>query len=321
MARKLLWKDLPALPRFQKQKLFLDNTLRLTYNPGLFSSSLLSILTSSSGFCTVIEPVDSTHYPFLIGQVVHKPEGQTARIAFLAPGDQDHQGFTNLLAYLTSRVGEQGALQILAEVDLNSLGESILSRAGFRPYAEQQIWKLPRRFIYGSGKKAWIPITRSESDQVASTYQRFVPLQVQRVEAPPEEDTLQGMISWNAGKIAGIALISFGPSGILVDLVLDPDLVELDDYLGALFFHLPYRNSRDIFFRIRSYQQEIAAVLESAGAIAGPEQYAVVKRLAVHYNAKQTFRVQGFENQPDITTPISNTKVKNLSYVKPKNNR
>ena len=311
MARALAWRDLPALPRFQKQKMFLDNALRLTYNPGLFSSSLLSILTSSSGFCTAIESIESNRYPFLIGQVVHAPQDQTARVAILAPGDQDHEGFTNLLANLISRVGEQGALQILAEVDKNSLEESILSRAGFRPYAEQQIWKLPRKKFYGSGKKTWIPITRSEADQVISTYQRFVPPQVQRVEAPPPLNTLQGLVCWKAGKIAGIALTSFGPKGILVDLIIEPNLDDLDDYLSALFFYLPYRNSRDIFLRIRSYQQRIATVLEGAGAIAGPEQNAVVKRLAVHYNAKQTFRVQGFENQPDITTPISNTKVKN----------
>ncbi len=311
MARKLLWKDLPILHRFQKHKLFLDNALRLTYNPGLFSSSLLSVLTSSSGFCTIIEPVDSHQLPYLIGQVVHAPDQPTARLAFLAPGDKEHRGFTDLLAFLTCRVGEQGALQILAEVDMNTPGETILSRAGFRPYAEQQIWKLPRRLFYGSGKKAWVPISRTDSDRIASAYQRFVPLQVQRVEAPLAGAALQGMISWNSGKIAGIALTSFGPNGILVDLVLDPDLEMLDDYLGALFFHLPYRNSRDIFFRIRSYQAEIATVLERSGAVAGPKQYAVVKKLAVHYNAKQTFRVQGFENQPDITTPISNTKVKN----------
>lgn len=311
MARALAWRDLPTLPRFQKQKLFLDNALRLTYNPGLFSSSLLSILTSSSGFCTVIEPIESSPYPFLIGQVVHAPEDQTARVALLAPGDQDYQGFTNLLEYLISTVGEQGALQILAEVDRNSLEESILSRAGFRPYADQQIWKLPRKFFYGTEKKAWVPITRSDVDQVISTYQRFVPPQVQWVEDPPPLNTLQGLICWKVGKIAGIALTSFGPRGILVDLVIEPNLDELDDYLGALFFHLTYRNTRDIFLRIRSYQQRIAAVLERTGAVAGPEQNAVVKRLAVHYNAKQTFRVQGFKNQPDITTPISNTKVKN----------
>jgi hypothetical protein len=311
MARALTWRDLPALPRFHKQKMFLDNALRLTYNPGLFSSSLLSIITPSSGFCTVVEPIESSQHPFLIGQVVHTPEDQTARLSLLAPGDQDHRGFLNLLAFMSSRIVEQGALQILAEVGKSSLEETILSQAGFRPYAEQQIWKLPRRFFYGTGKKAWIPITRADAEQVLSTFQRVVPLQVQRVEAPPDAKAIQGLLSWKEGRIVGIALLSFGPTGILVDLVIEPDLDELDDYLGALFFHLPYRNSRDIFLRIRSYQQPIASVLERAGAVVGPEQNAVVKRLAVHYNAKQTFRVQGFENQPDITTPISNTKVKN----------
>jgi len=85
----------------------------------------------------------------------------------------------------------------------------------------------------------------------------------------------------------------------------------IDEYLSALLFHLPYRDTRDVYIRVRSYQQQLASALERVNAEAGPIQKAVVKRLTVHYNAKQTFRVQGFENQPDITTPISNSEIKN----------
>jgi len=311
MARKLSWQDLSAIPRFQKSKIFLDNTLRLTFNPGLFSSSLLSILSSSSGFCTAVEKIDSGQPSILAGQIYYLSDSPSARLSWLAPGGQDHHGFSAVLAELAAMAGESGALQILAEVDQNSLEEGLLFRSGFRPYAEQQIWKLPRRSTYGTGKKAWIPITLGDLDQVQSHYQRIVPAQVQRVEIPPSKNTIRGLLCWKEGIIVGVALTAFGPRGILVDLILEPDLDELDDYLGALFFHMPYRNSRNIFLRIRSYQRRIVSVLERAEAIPGSVQNAVVKRLALHYNAKQTFRVQGFEKQPDITTPISNTKVEN----------
>ena len=309
MARALEWKDLAALHRFQNQRMFLDNVLRLTYNPGLFSSSLLSILTETSGFCTAVEPLDSDRYPYLVGQLFHVNQDQSARIALLAPGDLDHPGYSAILDQLVARAGEGGALQILGEVDQNSLADTIITRAGFRPYAEQQIWKMPRKLISRTGKKTWVPLPRADTNQVDLFCQRYVPPPVQRVETMAALATPQGLVCWNEGSIVGVALTSFGPRGVLIDLVLHPDLSDLHDYLNALFLHLPYRTSLDIYLRVRSYQQRIASALEIAGANPGPEQKAVVKRLALHYNAKQTFRVQGFENQPDITTPISNTKV------------
>jgi len=311
MARPLFWKDLAALPRLRNHKMYLDNELRLIYNPGLFSSSLLSILTISSGFCTAVEPIDSDQFPFLVGQIFRTTDDHSARLSYLAPGGQDHPGFSAVLAQLTTMAGEGGALQILAEVDQNSLEESLLVRAGFRPYAEQQIWKLPRKFFNRTSKKRWIPIALSDADQVISIYQRLVPSQIQRVEIPPSRNTIQGLMCSKEGKIVGVALTRFGPRGLIVDLAIEPDLNELDDYLGELFFHMLYRNSGDVYLRIRSYQQKVASILERAEASPGREQKAVVKRLSVHYNAKQTFRVQGFENQPDITTPISNTKIEN----------
>jgi hypothetical protein len=119
------------------------------------------------------------------------------------------------------------------------------------------------------------------------------------------------MLSWQEGRVVGIALTQFGPRGILLDLLLDPSLDSLDEYLSALVFHLPYTNTREIYLRIRDYQGMVASALERLGALPGDHQRVMVKRLAVHYNAQQSFIVQGFEKQPDITTPISRTEIKN----------
>jgi hypothetical protein len=260
MARSIAWKDLYTLLRYQKQQLYLDNTLRLVYNPGLFSSALLSIAAPSSGFFTAVHPLDSEPYPLLIGQIFHSPASLSARLVFLA---------------------------------------------------EQQIWKFPRGFALCTGKKSWFQITGGDNDQIISLYQRIVPGAVQRVEPPPTFPKIKGMICWHEGRVVGFAETRFGPNGILVDIILEPELSDIDEYLAALFSNLPYRNTRDVFLRIRSYQERIASALERAGADPGLEQRAVVKRLAVHYNAKQTFNYQAFEKQPDITTPISNTEIKN----------
>jgi hypothetical protein len=107
----------------------------------------------------------------------------------------------------------------------------------------------------------------------------------------------------------GLACTRFGPRGMLVDFYLEPEMKEIDDFLRQFISNLPYHHTRDLFIRVRSYQERLASALERLDALPGPQQAAVVKKLAVHYNAKQTFRVHGFENQPDITTPISNTKI------------
>jgi len=69
MARKIVWKDLAVLTRFKNQITVLDNSFQYVYNPGLFSSSLLSLLSPASGFFTVLELPDSKTAPFVVGQI------------------------------------------------------------------------------------------------------------------------------------------------------------------------------------------------------------------------------------------------------------
>jgi len=312
MARKIVWKDLAALTRFKNQKLVLDNSFQYVYNPGLFSSSLLSLISPASGFCTAVEPIESEANSVLVGQLFHPSGSSSSRVVFLAANDiSPHPAFGRVLSQLAHSVGERGALQIKAEVSENSPEEEILHQAGFRTYAEQQIWKLPRRVVFGTGKKAWVPVTNDNTALAEAFYKRTLPGQILRVEPPLISPDMQGLISWKEGKIVGFAAAQFGPRGILVDLLIAPEMNLIDEYLSALLFHLPYRDTRDVYLRVRSYQQQLASALERVNAEDGPKQKAVVKRLTVYYNAKQTFRVQGFDKQPDITTPISNSEIKN----------
>ena len=312
MARKIIWKDLAALARFKNQKLVLDNSFQYVYNPGLFSSSLLSLISSASGFFTAVELTDSEDPSIFVGQLFQPVNSFSARLVFLAPNDfNNHPAYGRVLSQLANTAGERGAMQIRAEVSDNSPEEELLYQAGFRSYAEQQIWKLPRRMVFGTGKKAWVPVTKDTIATAEAFYQRILHGQIQRVEPPPVSSDIQGLISWKDGKVVGFSAAQFGPRGILVDLLMAPEIDPIDEYLSALLFHLPYRDTRDVYLRVRSYQQQLSSALERANAEAGPKQKAVVKRLTVHYNAKQTFRVQGFENQPDITTPISNSEIKN----------
>jgi hypothetical protein len=140
MARKLAWKDLTILHRVQDRKLVLDNSLRLVHNPGLYSSSFLSLLFPRSEFYAAVEPLSDPDCPLLFGELTLSRKDLSAKIAFLAPGEKGRErNFNSLMSHLAGRAADCGAIQILAEVPLDSQGEIILSRCGFRTYAEQQI--------------------------------------------------------------------------------------------------------------------------------------------------------------------------------------
>ena len=312
MARKLAWQDLIVLHRYQNQRMVLDNSLRLVFSPGLFSSSLLSIALPASEFYTAADPLEGNDFPLIIGQIMLTKNHHTARIALLAPGELGvGPDYSNLINHLAQAACERGALQMLGEVGVDSPEEEILERSGFRPYTEQQIWKMPHQATNDSGGKSWIQGIKTDNGPVQAFYQRVVPAQIQRLEPSPVFPTSRGMVSWQEGRVVGIALTQFGPKGILLDLMLEPSLESLDEYLSALLFHLPYTRSREVYLRVRDYQGGITSALERLGALPGDHQRVMVKRLAVHYNAQQAFLVQSFDKQPDVTTPISSTKIKN----------
>ena len=310
MTRKIGWQDLTLLRRYQNQRMVLDNSLRFVFNPGLFPSSLLSIVLPASEYYTGVDLLESDFYPLLIGQIMISKDNQTARATFLAPGELGTgPDYSELISLLSKAARERGVLQIVGEVGVGSPEEEILNRSGFRSYTAQQIWKMPRNAQSSSGQISWIPAIHADNGPVQTFYQRVVPAPIQRLEPSPVFPNTQGMVSWQDGRIVGIALPQFGPRGILVDLLLDPSLDGMDEHLAALLFHLPYTNTREVYLRVRDYQGGITSALERLGALPGDQQRVMVKRLAVHYNAQQAFAVQGFEKQPDITTPISRTKI------------
>jgi hypothetical protein len=199
----------------------------------------------------------------------------------------------------------------MAEVEVNQPEAQTLYQTGFKDYADQQIWKYPREKMSPNGSGNWHPVSQRDQMMVEEFYQRNIPTSIQRLEQAPIIPKEKVLVCWLNDKLVGLATTRFGPNGILVDLMMELNPDEMDSCLASFLYQLPYRNSRDVYFRVRSYQEEIASALERLGGIPGPQQRAVVKKLAVHYNAKQTFRVQRFKEQPDITTPISNSKIKN----------
>ena len=312
MARDIAWKDLISLSRYRNQLCFLDNVHELVHDPGLISSAIVSLTIPVNEYCTAVAPITDDIFPFFLGQIYHPLNSPSAKLVNLAPKNLiSLPGCGKVISHLVAKAGERGACQVLAEVGVDQPEGEVLSQAGFRVYADQQIWKLPGTIVGENGKGVWLPVSKRDQSLVDALNQQSIPGSVQRLEQTPATPKEKVLACWIEDKIAGFITTRYGPAGILVDLVMESKPEELDSYLASLLFHLPYRNKRDVYFRVRSYQERIGSALERLGAVPGPQQRAVVKKLAVHYNAKQTFRVQRFKEQPDITTPISNSKIKN----------
>jgi hypothetical protein len=309
MARDFAWRDLFKLPRLRDQKIYFDTTLELTYQPGLFSSVVLSLISPSTGFCTSIQPLDNPEGCYL-GQIHNLSGEDSARVSFLAPRSQlDQPGMSALLQHLCQQAGEQGVLQVLAEAEQNSPAENLLYGVGFKPYADQQIWLLPEIFPRERAFPAWIPITRRHEQEVRSLYQRVIPSTVKHVEPPPLAREMQGLIAWQSGRIVGYVRTHFGPSAVLMDAVLDPSSGNLQDQILGIRENLPYHRTRKIYFRVRGYQKRLSSALEALGARPVRNQTAAVKKLTASYKAPQKVNYRSFENQPDVTSPVSQTKL------------
>ena len=307
MARDFAWRDLLKLPGFRDQKVYFDDTLELIYQPGLFSSVLLSLISPASGFCTGIQLLRSSD-GFLLGQIHNASQEFSAQVSFLAPGDLLEQpGMDSLLQHLCQQAGDRGALQVLAEVEKHSQAEALLYGVGFRPYTDQQIWILPEAFPRERAYPAWIPITPRHEEEIRSLYQRVIPSTVKHIEPPPKVREMQGLIAWQSGRTVGYIRTQFGPRAVLVDAVFDPSSGNFQDHILGIRENLPYHRTRTIYFRVRGYQRRLGSALESLGATSISHQSAVVKKLAVHYNAQQKVNYRTFENQPDITSPVSQT--------------
>ena len=175
---------------------------------------------------------------------------------------------------------------------------------GVRSEAVRRSGLLPCSVVPAGETKGWSPISREDEQHIQHLYKQIIPRSVQRVEPAPRVKDIQGWAYHRQGQLRGIATFTWGPKGVLVDVVMDPEESSLEEHITALFQLLsPYHRDR-FYFRVRTYQQKIASALERVGASKSPLQLAMVKYLAVQFQVKKLTNLAQLEKQPDITTPF-----------------
>jgi GNAT superfamily N-acetyltransferase len=275
LVRSLDVLDLPLLSHYHRDLLSLDSARILTRGNPLSAVALLSYLDLRHHIYTAVANDDGIS---LMGQVTLHEVDTSARLTFLAPKENINGLTRPLLEHLVTQAGEWGAFHLLAEVDEESPAFRLLRQAGFAMYAWQRTWKLSHSELVNAKKDIWRPATEMDWPAVQSLYGQIVPALLHPVEVLPKQ--VIGLVCRPEGNLQAYVSVNSGPKGIWIQPIVPPDSECVSEQLASLAYALAGGRERPIYVCVRSYQAWLESILADLGALAGPRQAVMVKRLA-----------------------------------------
>lgn len=299
-------RDLPLLPKYRSQGLFLDSTRVLIHGPGMVNlGALISFIGPSLRMYTYLCVNDSRAAKPILGQVTYSRGTTYARLSFLAPEVALEQPeLTALSEYIVSQMGVLGVFHILADVDESNQVFQLLHRAGFAIYARQRIWRLDGEPSGETDTIPWRAARLRDSINVRSLYCNVVPGLVQQVEPLPKKE-LQGLVYYQDGELLAFVDLKYGRNGIWVQPFVHPDAQSFERNLVYLLQNLPGRRERPLYLCVRSYQSWLETAVEAMGAQPGPQQAVLVRHLAVTRRINQTYPLPAINGKRvEPTAPI-----------------
>lgn len=315
------WRDLPALHRYRKQSVFLNNALLLTRGPMLVAGSMLSSLASAVGIFTSVSTDNGDIRHSLIGQIIHTSGSQVALLTFLSPEEaMESPALPDLLEHLSAQTIERGALRLLAEVSEGGKAYEALRRATFAVYTRQRIWRIDNNPASLQTALPWQVATEKDLIPVRSLHNNIVPGLVQQVE-PFSEERLHGMVYRHKGEIVAFVELKYGHKGIYAQPFIYPDAEQLVPELMGWLRHVPNRRSRPVYVCVRSYNAWLESALEEVAAQQGPRQAVMVKHLAVPQKALRNYVIPTLESgHPEATAPMVRSGAAHSRVVQSDNN-
>jgi hypothetical protein len=314
------WRDLSGLRRWQHEAVFMDSSLVLTRGPLVMQGALFSYLAPSSGIYTAVSDASDLGNP-VFGQAMQQSESPFAHLTFITPDTgMESSALPELLEFLVTLSGGNGALRLLADVDEQTQTYQALRRAGFAIYTRQRIWQLTGRPIGPAIAAEWRWARSRDLVNIRSLYTNLVPGLVQQVEPYPNSRP-RGMVLYHNGDLLAFVEIKSGSRGVWAQPFVHPDAPDLSELFVDLVQKIPYRHSRPLYICVRSYQSWLDSAVEDLGAEAGPRQAVMVKHLALAQKASWAYTIPALEGgQPEITSYIRGEEQLEV-YGTTKNNR
>ena len=301
------WRDLPILIRYRHRGLFFDNARVLTRGPLLVpAGAALSYFATVMGIFTYLGSNHQGEDNPLLGQVLHEPGSQVARLGFLAPETAlESSGIFALLEYMLIQIGQRGGLHFQAEVDERTTALEVLRQAGFAIYVRQRVWRLTGEPGKNNAESPWRKGRVQDAGAVRALYNNLVPGLVQQLEPPPSGDPRE-LVYYRNNELLAYAELRTGPRGVWVQPFVHPDAGDATDLLMEGLANLPARRSRPIYICVRSYQSWLEHALEALEAEPRPVQAVMVKHLAITQRITHKIALPALEGgQHEVTTPFA----------------
>jgi hypothetical protein len=307
--RPLDWRDLPLLHRVRDNGLCFDSQLAYTSGPHAMQNALFGVFNPGRTTLTIVGRVGQRS---VVGQILHDNSQPHARLAFIGPAEAFADSTCEtLLDALGQTAGENGAHNLIAEVDEDSPAFECLREAGFAIYARQRIWRLgdpvPLTDSQTDGPRpghAWRSETSADETPIHFLYVNLVPGLVQQVEPPPRR-TGRGMVYWSGGDLLGYLDVDRGPLGDWIQPYFHPAAEEPAELLKEFMTRSSARRRVPLYVCVRSYHGWLRTPLERLGFKIDSDQAVMVKRLAASVRRPALAALPALEGtRPEPTAPF-----------------
>ena len=196
------------------------------------------------------------------GRASHAEGEVCSRLDFVARAHASQpEDLVFLLEELIRVCGTWGARYILADIPTGSDLLPAFRRADFSVWSQERIYRYRGDFSpRGKGGNPWRQWTDRDVKAMQALHRSVVPRLFQNIE-PLSRKKAQGLAACDqSGKLIAFADLVYGPKGIWLQPMLDPE-VDAPDLLRDLVLAVPNRFGRAVYLSARSYQARLGASL------------------------------------------------------------
>ncbi|MCJ7695576.1 MAG: hypothetical protein MUO40_09130 [Anaerolineaceae bacterium] len=212
--------------------------------------------------------------------------------------------------------GHWGAFNLTCELESDSPFFEAFRRADFKVWAKEHFWQIssPQPNL-NENKYAWRIWNSKDIRAMQSLYQTLVPSLFHSVE-PLSRKTMLGMILFAPdGDLLAYADLVYGPKGIWILPIVQPQAASDPALLTSLIDALPSRRKRPVRICVRSYQPWLEDTLQRMHAESSPEYLLMVKYMALRQKVQSAHRLNPLENgQTEKGLPVAHIKRKDKLY-------
>lgn len=271
--------DIPLVRRLSGSTMMLDTRIGCTAASAVQNSTLLaSILPYTSRYTLVAR---ANNQP-AVGQFFITPDGQHARIVYMAPhlpANIPDDAWLLALDGMVREAGRHGAHTLTAEVDEGLPLFETMRHSGFAVYARQQLWYRPPGPPHMGLPEIAIEAT-SEQDMpgIISLYSRVTPRLLQQVGIPPDHN---GFLYREADRVMAYINVAEGRDGLYLMPYIDPAVLPIaEQIIAAAVLELPRIDRLPVTVRVRRHQGWLGAKLEDMGFEQHSKQAVMVRHIA-----------------------------------------